>query len=725
MVPLIGDVADIDLPETPETTAIEPRFRPARTAATLVQLLEGVPGPLVIVVEDAHWIDEASAGLATELAAAARDRPWLVLITARPRGEYLTDLPGATIWLEPLAEEASSALAIVATEAAPLRPHELETVVSRAAGNPLFLEEILRRVRETGSADELPDSLDAVVGAEIDTLRPLSRRVLRYSSVLGTSFGRVVLDELLEPEEVVLDAATRRDLARFIEPDGEERWRFRHSVTHDVAYQGLSYRKRRELHGRAGEVIERLAGGDTDSVAGFLALHYTEAGDHEKAWRYGVIAGDRAKGAYANVEAAGHYRRALTEARSLGGVPDGSVASVAESLGDVLELAGMFEDALAALGRSIRMLREDPVAQAEVMLKRARAHVRVGSYAPAIRQTTAGLRLMDGATGPEAALVRSQLTGFASAVRLRQGRPGDAVILARRAEALAVAAADRDGLARVYTVLDAGYAMLGRPQEAVYADPARALYEELGDLDGVATVDNNIGVHAYDDGRWDEAVAAYTRAQDAYMRAGNLTAAAMCSANLGEVLVSQGRLDQAEPLLRDAVRTLRAANELDDAIFAGIQAARCALAQGNPTTAADSLEALIAEALSFGQRHQAFEAAIHLGVALARRGDPGEALEVLATAEAAAGDLTEHYQAPLMRVRAEAILSLGRSDEAAAIASAGLEAARGQGLAYEEALLLLVRAKATRDNIGGRRDLEEAHRLLQGLGVVEEPSSVT
>jgi tetratricopeptide (TPR) repeat protein len=647
-----------------------------------VQLLEAMPGPLVIVVEDAHWIDEASAGLATELATAARDRPWLVLITARPRGEYLTDLPGATISLEPLAEEASRALAIVATEAAPLRPHELETVVSRAAGNPLFLEEILRRVRETGSADELPDSLDAVIGAEIDTLPPLSRRVLRYSSVLGTSFGRGVLDELLEPEEVVLDAATRRDLARFIEPDGTDRWRFRHSVTHDVAYQGLSYRKRRELHGRAGEVIERLAGGDTDSVAGFLALHYTEAGDHVKAWLYGVVAGDRAKGAYANVEAAGHYRRALTEVRSLSPVPDDrAVASVAESLGDVLELAGMFEDALAALGRSIRMLREDPVAQAEVMLKRARAHVRVGSYAAANRQTTAGLRLVEGATGPEAALVRSQLTGFASAVRLRQGRPGDAVTLARRAEALARAAEDRDGLARVYTVLDAGYAMLGRPEEAVYAGPARALYEELGDLDGVATVDNNIGVRAYDDGRWDEAVAAYTRAQDAYTRAGNLSAAAMCGANLGEVLVSQGRLDQADPLLRDAVRTLRAANELDDAIFAGIQDARCALGGGNSAAAAESLEDQMASALSLGQRHQALEAALHLGAALVRQGDPVRALEVLGAAEAAAGDLAPHYQAPLMRVRAEVTLGLERFHEAASLASAGLEAARGQGLA--------------------------------------------
>jgi tetratricopeptide (TPR) repeat protein len=720
MAPLIGDVAQIDVPDTPETAAIEPRFRPDRTAAVLTGVFDAVrPGPLTLVVEDGHWLDEASVGLVMRLAAAARERPWLVLVTTRPGVEGLTEPPISTLALGPLPDEAARALAVIATEAAPLRPHELETVVSRAAGNPLFLEEILRLVRETGSTDALPDSLDAVVGNEIDTLRPHSRRLLRYCSVLGRTFRRAVAEAFLEPEGVVLDAATQRELARFIEPDGETRWRFRHSVMHDVAYQGLSFRRRKELHGRAGAVIERLAGKDTDSVAESLALHYAEAGKHEKAWHYGVVAGDHAKTAFANVEAAGHYRRALSEVRSLATLPDErSVASVAESLGDVLERAGMFEEALAALGRSTRMLRGDPVAQAKVMVKRARAHVRVGSYAAAIRQTTVGLRLVDGEGGPDAAMVRSQLAALASGIRLQQGRPGDALSLARRAEPIALDAADRDGLARVYTVLDGAYEMLGRPEEAVYADRARALYEDLGDLNGMATVDNNVGVRAYDEGRWKEAAEAYARAGEVYARAGNLTAAALCGANLGEVLVSQGRLDEAEPLLRDAVRTLRAANDLDEAIFAEIQLARCQLARGDVTGATGSLEGLMAEAVSLGQRHYALEVATHLGGALVRCGEPARALEVLESAEAAAGELAAHYQAPLLRVRAEASGALGRRDDAVTLATAGLDAAREQGLVYEEALLLRVRADARADPNGATDDLEEAERLLQGLGVV-------
>ncbi|MFP5333666.1 MAG: adenylate/guanylate cyclase domain-containing protein, partial [Acidimicrobiia bacterium] len=313
LLPLLGDVTHIDIEETPETAAIDPRFRPDRTATALAVLLRSVfPGPLVIVVEDRHWLDDATLGLLerlpTELAGL------LVLSTTRPPAPPDVEV----ITLESLDVEAARAIAIAATDATPLRPHELEAVVTRAGGNPLFLEEILRLIKETGSTETLPESLDAVVGAEIDTLPPLARRLLRYSSVLGRTFRRVVLDELIAPEDVVLDDATREALARFLDPEGTERLRFRHAVMLDAAYEGLSYHKRRELHAWAGQVIERLAGQDTHAVAEFLALHYARAGEHGAAWKYGVIAGDKARHAYANVEAAGHYRRALEATRRAG-----------------------------------------------------------------------------------------------------------------------------------------------------------------------------------------------------------------------------------------------------------------------------------------------------------------------------------------------------------------------------------------------------------------------
>jgi tetratricopeptide (TPR) repeat protein len=472
---------------------------------------------LVIVVEDGHWIDEASASLVTMLASVAAPlRPWLVVLTTRPGGDHLSDPLGSEIPLGPLADEAARSIAIAVTEAAPLRPHELETVVSRAAGNPLFLEEILRLVRTTGSVDDLPDSLDAVVGAEIDTLRPLTRRLLRYSSVLGRSFRRVVLDELLAPENVVLDAATRRELARFVEPEGTERWRFRHSVMHDVAYQGLSFRKRRELHARAGEVIERLAGEDTDSVAEFLALHYAEAGEHEKAWRYGVVAGDKARHAFAPVEAVAHYRRALDTSRRLASIyrpPSG-------------RRCGRPSRRRPGARRGVRgrpgELRDGPPAASGWASRRSGRPVAAPGPGQDARGQVCrgpGRHLAGPSTGRS-----SRRRGGAGHVRPARvvpgGHPGLPGAIPRRpwaalsAERSAAATGEREALARAYVVLDWANYMLGRSAEAIYGERALDLYRELNQPDKASDVMLNLGAWAYYEGRWDEAVDWYGRARE-------------------------------------------------------------------------------------------------------------------------------------------------------------------------------------------------------------------
>ncbi len=715
-LPLIGDAVHIAVPETEETKQIEPQFRPGRTADAVLRLLAALfPDGMVAVAEDAHWFDAGSARIFTKIATASSERPWLMVATRRPVGQGFDSDLGVRIDLGALTDVESKRAVIDATASTPLRPDQIDAIVRRAGGNPMFLEEIVKDVTESGGLDDLPDSLDAIVGAEIDALPPLPRRLLRYSSVLGQSFRPVVLAQLIAEEDLEVDAATRRALARFIEIDDEGRYRFRHAVARDVAYNKLSYRKRRQLHARAGVVIEELADKDTDPVAGPLALHYAEAGNHEKAWRYGVIAGDRAKAAYANVEAAVHYRGALAQARFLEGAMDRSVVGVAESLGDVLEQAGRFEEALSAFSRAMAAT-DDAVVKARIMMKRARVHVRVGSYLPAVRQTTLGIRMVQGEGGVAAARTLSQLTALASGIRLQEGRPALALALAEHAKELARESGDRDALARVYTVMDGALEMLGRAGEAVYASAARALYEELEDTPGVATVDNNVGVRAYDEGRWDEAITAYVSAQDAFSRAGNLSQAALCGANIGEVLVSQGRWDEAEPILREAVRTLRAASFVDLAIFAEIQLARAEVARGNRASAVETLKALRAEAASLGQRDIALEASIHLADAMVENGLPSEAIQVLAGAEDDAGEEAALYEAGLLRVRARAALASDRPDEARSLATKGIAVARDQGLVYEEALLLRTRAETgTEDTLN---DLEEANRLLQNLGVV-------
>ena len=200
------------MPSTPEGDAVAEEFVRSRIADLVVSTLDaGCPTPLLIVAEDAHWFDDTTSDICGRLSAAAASRPWLVCVTRRPEaaGGFTPSDPGTRLPLALLSDDVARELVEVATETAPLRPHERDAVVARAGGNPLFLEELLRIVRAT-EVESLPDSLDAVAMREIDALATSPRRVLRLASVLGRSFDRRLLGQLLVAESVETGADTPR-----------------------------------------------------------------------------------------------------------------------------------------------------------------------------------------------------------------------------------------------------------------------------------------------------------------------------------------------------------------------------------------------------------------------------------------------------------------------------------------------------------------------------------
>ncbi|HVM54750.1 MAG TPA: adenylate/guanylate cyclase domain-containing protein, partial [Acidimicrobiales bacterium] len=140
-VPLLAAVLDLDSPETDETRALEARFRLERTAVATVSLLRALlPDPAVLVVEDVHWLDDASAAVLRQLEEGAGAAPWLVVVTRRD--EPAPFVPGrgesTSLRLTALADEHMKALVDLATGDAPLPPHERDILVTRAAGNPLY-----------------------------------------------------------------------------------------------------------------------------------------------------------------------------------------------------------------------------------------------------------------------------------------------------------------------------------------------------------------------------------------------------------------------------------------------------------------------------------------------------------------------------------------------------------------------------------------------------------
>ena len=327
-LPLLAVVADAEVPMTPEVRDLGDEFRRAKLAeVTIDYLSRAVTDPTVVVTEDVHWMDEGSADLLRAIAARISDLPWLVCVSRRDEetGFVLPEAPRCTsLKLTPLSEEALGSLIDLATEDAPFPRHEVTELSDRSGGNPLFLQELLHAAMGAGTVEGLPDSIEGMITAEIDRLANADRRVLRYASVLGMSFDRTLAEALLDPDQTGSGGYPWERLAQFLDDEGGGRFRFRHALMRDAAYEGLPYRRRRELHARVGVAVLASAGEQDHEHAELLSLHFYLAGEFEQAWRYSMIAAERAEAAYANIEASRFFRRAIEAGRRLGGRPDGA-----------------------------------------------------------------------------------------------------------------------------------------------------------------------------------------------------------------------------------------------------------------------------------------------------------------------------------------------------------------------------------------------------------------
>lgn len=717
-VPLLGDVMHIDVPDTEETAAIDPKFRPERTADALIELLAAMhSGPFAAIGEDGHWMDNASIDLLRRIGEAAKEHPWTVILTARGERSDFEPL-GDEIVLRPLDEDAVRTIVIEATAAAPLRPHELDAIVNRAGGNPMFLSAILGMVRETGSAEDLPDSLGAVVSTEIDTLPPLTRQLLRYASVLGRSFRRVVLDEFLSPEEVQLDKATQEDLVRFIEVDDRDRMRFRHAVVHDVAYEGLSYRRRRELHARAGDVVERLAGDDPDAVAEFLAFHYAQSGNYAKVWRYARIAGDKAMNAYANTEAETHYRRAIEAARHLDETNPEDLVGTWKNLGIVREFTGQFEKARDAYLQALRLNGDNPEREVDLRIRRADVWLNLRRVSQAKRELTLAQRTIPERDDSLADELRARLRSFESRVQTIGGNQQGALAAASDAIQLARHSAEQEALARAYLVFDLSNSLLNdAPPE--YTEDAIEIYQRLGLLERSAKAMSNLGFFAYFRGDWDDAVKWYEKSVMESDRAGDVISAAAMRANIAEVLISQRRYEKGSLLLEEASRVLRASEAHQYMQFVELQRARLDIALGNPDRGAHRLNDLFHDQIAGSRTAWTPEIAIALAQAHVLEHKPDQALNTIDALETEISDFGGEIRAAINRIRGLAKAEAGEFEEAERLFEQGRSIAEQSNAMYEE--LLIREAKiATRRRGGGTPapvDLERVGQLCQLLHV--------
>ncbi len=692
-LPLIALVGAIELPSTPEVQQIDPTVRKQRLEEVTSEWLGAVlAGPTVLIFDDLQLMDDASTDLIRRLASDAHSRPWLVIVSRRP-GSHAFPAGGVSEMTElgPLSASAAEHLLAGATEAAPLPPHKLAAVAQRAGGNPLFLHELVAQVSAGGDAEALPQSVEDAIAARIDRLTPADRRTLRSAAVLGVVVEAPLLEEVLgaDAESYGRRGDPLSALSEFLERLDQTRWRFPQQLVREVAYEGLPFRRRTELHARTAAAIERIAGPDSEQQADLLSLHCLYGAQYEAAWRYSRLAAERARARYALADATESYRRALAAAAQITDLEPSELSEVDEALGDLYVDLGELAAADTALRRAHRLVRASPTSAARLELKLARLREVSGRYVAALRWVQRADAMLAGLESAEARRIRAQLTARRARVRYRQGRHADALAAANAAIALGRRDADLGTLAEALEYAVLASMELGLPA-GPRADEALAIYEQLGDLGAAARVHNTLGMLAYHQGHWAAALEQYRSAEDTYTRAGRRWYAAGVVANSAEILADQGRLAEAEAEFERAMLVWRGVNAAPEVAFGEYQLGRIAARTGRGDEAMRRFEAAREHFHAAGELTEVVVVDALTAECLSITGRHSEALalagDALAHARALGG---VHSATPLLqRVRGAALRQARRLGEAEIALRDGLAAARSRDARHEIAFTL-------------------------------------
>lgn len=722
--PLLATVLGFTLPETPELHDLDERFRPAKLASVVVDLLRAVlTTPTLLIFEGADRMDESSADVVRDLVAQVRDRPWVVITARRPGQGGLTaadDESVTRVELAPLDDAASLAFLVSLSADNPVSDHLLRRIAAKAGGNPLFLRALFDAAR-TSTTDELPDSIDTLVGGQIDRLTPRLRSILRFAAVLGERFAIGDLREMVAAEGWAVERSDLDELRGFVEPEGPvEGWfRFGNAVMRDVAYAGLPYRLRRTMHRRVGEVLERAGNLEADSER--LSTHFFEAGDHARAWTYSRQAGDHARHAFSYPEAMALYDRAISSAREVS--PD-ELATVLESKGDVAELAGLSRQAIDAYRRAKKLVRSDALSYASLSVKETRLHQRMGAFVTASRISSLARARIQTVPGVEAAATRSMLAGRVAVIHHLRSRHADALRWSRVALDEAKESDDPLALAFAYNYRELIVTAAGERPEEPYGDLALANYTAAGDLVGQGHGLTNLAIRSVADGDWDTAVSRFEAATELFHRVGDTASEANAMYNRSDVLQRQARYDEAEPLLLEARRGALVTDDPELVALVDRELGKVRLGQGRLAEAQTLLESARGSLGELGLQAEAVDAAVALTHVSLAAGDlrkaRGMATALLADAVAAGAD---ELLARIHWLLGTALMLAEEWDTAQAAFAAGRDAAALWDGGHVRALNLLGLA-AVADHTGHDRSSEavEARTCLHRLGVVRLPA---
>jgi class 3 adenylate cyclase/tetratricopeptide (TPR) repeat protein len=586
-VPALLALLDVPVDEAPWQT-LDPVQRRQQTLDAVKRLLlrESELQPLVVIFEDLHWIDGETQTLLDSLVDSMPAARLLLLVNYRP--EYRHGWGSRTYYrqlrIDPLPPDSADELLDVLLGSDTALTALRQLLIARTEANPLFLEESVRALVETGALAgergafrlaspveqlQIPATVQAILAARIDRLAPETKRLLQAAAVIGKDVPMPLLLAIADtPEPEVRAELTCLQAAEFLYevrlfPDLE--YTFKHALTHEVAYGGLLHERQRTLHARITEAIERLAPERVAEQAERLAHHAVRGELWEKATTYLRQAGLRAMARAANREAIIYLDQAL---ETLGHLP--KTRETTELTIDVrLDLrsahlplnerkrSGEHLHEAEGLARSLG----DQRRLARITAYRVIQRLPAGDFDDAVRFGQEALRL-SGALGDRAIeIVAAHFLGMAHRGR---GDLSNAIpLLERNARLEGALRYERFGTPGIPSAGSAAaladvLSQLGRFEEAIaYGEAALRVGEEADHPFTLMTGSWDLGLTYLRRGEFPRAIRLLERSLDVCRTWQILLTLQSVQASLGVAYALAGRVDEALPLIEDAVEEFR------------------------------------------------------------------------------------------------------------------------------------------------------------------------
>ena len=549
--------------------------------------IESSKRPLFILLDNIHWADDGSLELLYYLIRSLRESPVFFFLIFRieesKEGNFQNILQLMSreglykeIKLAPLRIADVALMLSLILDAKP-STRLINYIFNETGGNPFFIEELVKSLEENNALiwnkeewvfDEnrkvvIPYSLEGVVERKLSMIDSDAHRLIEYASVIGREFNFSLLREITGINEGQLFDLMDEILGmRLLKESGSEQYCFSEDLIREIVYQKISRGKLKRYHQIVGEKLLSLYKGHTNEVVEELANHFYLSGDRKKAVKYSIIAGDRARDAYANKDAIRFYTRAI---ESLDKTIKNRAVKEIECLkkrAEVLNLIGENKKAILDLKDAIKKskLMGDKKEEADCLIVLSKVYQDTGQYDKASKISKKSLEIYKNLGDKRG---KAEIFKRIANIHFYLGEYQKALEFYQHSLKIEEAIEDLLGQAENLNNVGVVYQTLGKFNQALeFFQQSLKISKAIADREIEAKSLNNIGIVHYNLGEYTDALRYYENSLKIFEEVGYRNAVAKSLSNIGNIHHSLGEYEKALEFYKNGLKIMEEVGDI-------------------------------------------------------------------------------------------------------------------------------------------------------------------